>query len=339
MFWARVDAFDEILSRHIIADDFELERGQLWDTLAHFLERDFWINIQNRYGEKAISFSTLDGEVTGRDLKTSTSNDLELVKVMDRIDKTGFYSVDKNIKVSVIITNYNYGRYLEDSIKSVLKQTFTNIDLHIVDDGSTDELSSSIIKKYSNKYPNKVFGHMLKHQGVVGVRNYSLDIAKGDFIIFLDADDLMPRDYVEKMLEEAVYGNFDVVYSDMHNFGEDFQINVMPEFNRQKMIETNIVNMSALIRRKSIGSLKFDEYLSGRKLEDWDFFLGLMHSGAKFAKTGSTFLRYRIHTGQRNNNLDRDEAFWAEHNKTVHYIKNKYEKMRQDKTSSSKAKK
>ena len=168
---------------------------------------------------------------------------------------------------------------------------------------------------------------MLEHQGVVPVRNFSLAQATGDFIVFLDADDLLPKDYVEKMLEEAVYGQVDVVYADMRNFGKDFQVTVMPEFNKAQMLDHNLVNMSALIRREAIGNLTFDEHLNNIKLEDWDFFLGLMLSGAKFCKTHTTFLKYRIHTGQRNNNLDRDSKFWDEHFKTKKYIQDKYRKL------------
>lgn len=327
MFWARVDAFDDILSRHIVADDFELEYGQLWDTLAHFLERDFWINIQNTYGKKSVAFISAQGDLRNLESAQGLANDLELPNAMKMVDKSSIGTIDTNIKVSIIITNYNYGKYIEGAIKSSLNQTYKNIEIIILDDGSIDGMSEDMINKYVKKYPKRIHGHILKHQGVVAVRNFGLAVASGDFLVFLDADDLLPKDYVERMLEEAVYGELDVVYADMHNFGRDFQVNSMPEFNRTKMLDTNLVNMSALIRRSAIGELRFDEYLSSRKVEDWDFFLGLMLSGAKFGKTHTTFLKYRIHTGQRNNNLNRGKEFWDEHRKTVQYIKNKYRKL------------
>jgi len=330
MFWARTDAFDNILNRHIVADDFELEHGQLWDTLAHFLERDIWINTYNTYGKKSQAFVSNKGEISDATALEKLNSDLELPNVMKVIDKSSIDTIDGSLKVSIIITNYNYGKYLEAAIKSTLSQTYKNIEIMIVDDGSTDDMSEKVIMKYTKKYPKKITGHMLKHQGVVPVRNYSLEKATGDFILFLDADDQLPADYVKNMLEEAVYGELDVVYADMHNFGSDHQVNVMPEFNQAEMLDHNLVNMSALIRRDAIGDLKFDDYLNTRKVEDWDFFLGLMLSGAKFSKTHTTFLRYRIHKGQRNNNLHRDKAFWDEHYKTMAYIKDKYRKLYPD---------
>lgn len=327
MFWARTDAFDDILSRHIVADDFELEYGQLWNTLAHFLERDIWINICNTNGKSSQAFVSAIGEYFELSSLNELSSDLDLPKVIKSLDKSSIKKIGNDLKVSIIITNYNYGKYIGSTIESSLAQTYKNTEIIIVDDGSTDGLSRKVISKYAKKYPNKIRSYMLQHQGVVPVRNFGLGSATGDFIIFLDADDLIPRDYIEKMLEEAVYGQCDVVYADMHNFGADFKIQFMPDFNKVQMLKYNIVNMSALIRKDAIGKQKFDKYLNNRKFEDWDFFVGLLLSGATFSKSHTTFLKYRVHAGQRNNNLHRDSKFWKEVKVTTEYIKNKYRKL------------
>lgn len=326
MFWARTDAFDEILSRHIVADDFELEYGQLWNTLAHFLERDVWINTYYRYGDGSQMFVSANGELYEQSALTDLQTDLYFQQLLRALESGSVKKIDTNLKVSVVITNYNYGKYIGSAIKSALNQTYKNTEILIVDDGSTDGTSQPEISKFASKYPSKVSSHMLKHEGVVSARNYSLSKVTGDFVLFLDADDILPRDYVERLLEEAVYGHYDVVYADMRDFGADHKIHFMPEFNKSEMLKHNIVNMSALIRREAIGELRFDDYLSKRKFEDWDFFLGLLFSGATFSKTHSTFLKYRVHVGQRNNNLHRDDNFWKEYKKTMSYIKNKYRK-------------
>lgn len=326
MFWARTDAFDDILARHIVADDFELEYGQLWNTLAHFIERDIWININNQYGKNSQAFVSTNGEIFDTDSLDDLQSDLDFPKVLKSLDKSAVAKIDDNLKVSIIITNYNYGKYIGSAIKSALSQTYKNTEILVVDDGSEDGVSQKVIAKFASKYPTKVQAHMLKHAGVVPVRNYSLDKAKGDFLVFLDADDLLPVDYVEKMLEEAVYGEYDVVYADMHDFGADFKVQFMPEFNKSQMLKHNIVNMSALIRKDAIGKLRFDDYLNIRKFEDWDFFMGLLLSGATFSKAHGTFLKYRVHTGQRNNNLHRDEKFWKDYNDTMLYVRTKYRK-------------
>lgn len=323
MFWASVDSFDGILSRHLVADDFELERGQLWNTLSHFIERDIWINIAVNYESKSIMFVDSSGKFINKE-RTKFIEDIDLPKSIKTLDKSSVVNNNIDSLISVVITNFNYGKYISGAIKSVLSQTYKNYEILIIDDGSTDDISKKVITKFTKKYPGKISAHFLKHQGIVPVRNHALSNFKGSFLVFLDADDLLPEDYLQNMIEEAEYGNFDVVYADLHNFGASHKLQHMPEFNRSQMLNRNIVNMSSLIRSSVIGENRFDPYLNDRKFEDWDFFLGLMFKGAKFSKCSSTYLKYRLHHGQRNSNLNRDDAFWKKFNETQSYIKNKY---------------
>ncbi len=326
MFWARVDAFDSILSRHIVADDFELESGQVWMTLAHFLERDIWINIAHTFGNASVGFVSKSGVLSAMKNASALPKDLEFPQVLENMNSGSDTAVGSEESVAIIITNYNYGKHLSSAIESALKQTHKNSTITVIDDGSTDTLSKKVLQKYADKYPSRVKVYLREHAGIVPVRNYGLDVATGDYILYLDADDILPNDYVQKMVEEANYGNYDVVYADMHNFGANHKVQFMPEFNRSQMLQHNIVNMSALIRRSAIGDQRFDDYLNSRKYEDWDFFLGLVLSGASFSKTHTTYLKYRVHRGQRNNNLNRDKKFWDEYYNTVRYIRDKYRK-------------
>ena len=91
---------------------------------------------------------------------------------------------------SVIIAVYNTGRYLDDSIGSLLNQTinFSNIQIILVNDGSSDN-SEEICLKYQKEYNKNIVYIKIKHSGVSKARNIGLDYAKGEFINFLDADD------------------------------------------------------------------------------------------------------------------------------------------------------
>jgi glycosyltransferase involved in cell wall biosynthesis len=96
-------------------------------------------------------------------------------------------------KVSVIIPTYNAANWLKQSIDSVLRQIFTDYELIIIDDGSTDD-TSSIVKSFDDKrirYFHKANG------GVASARNMGLDKATGEYIAFLDSDDLWPESYLE----------------------------------------------------------------------------------------------------------------------------------------------
>lgn len=103
--------------------------------------------------------------------------------------------------VSVITIFFNAEKFIEESIESVLNQTYTNWELLLVDDGSTDK-STEIAKRYSSEFPGKIiYCEHPNHQnkGMSSARNLGIDHAKGDFVCFLDADDIwMPEKLTEQ---------------------------------------------------------------------------------------------------------------------------------------------
>lgn len=108
-------------------------------------------------------------------------------------------------KVSVIIPSYNRGNFIEETINSVLNQTFNNFEILVVDDGSTDNTKEIVskIKDERLKYIYKENG------GVSSARNLGMTKAAGKFICFLDSDDLWPENFLEIMttkLENSEYG-------------------------------------------------------------------------------------------------------------------------------------
>lgn len=98
-------------------------------------------------------------------------------------------------KVSVIIPNYNYARYVDQAIESVLKQTYKNIELIVVNNGSTDD-SLEVISRYSDHI--KLINQ--DNLGQSGSRNSGLRAVTGSFVAFLDADDFWEKDKIEKQL-------------------------------------------------------------------------------------------------------------------------------------------
>lgn len=100
-------------------------------------------------------------------------------------------------KVSVIIPVYNAQDFLDDTIKSVLNQTFKDFELLLVDDGSKD-CSPEICDKYAVKDPRVKVFHK-PNGGVSSARNLGLDNAKGEFIAFADNDDRMFPEFLETM--------------------------------------------------------------------------------------------------------------------------------------------
>ncbi|MGH8001843.1 MAG: glycosyltransferase family 2 protein [Brasilonema sp.] len=112
------------------------------------------------------------------------------------------------MKASIIISNYNYARYLPSAIESVIAQTYKNTEIIVVDDGSKDD-SCQVILQLSQKYPNKIKAVFQVNQGQGAAFNTGLGVARGDIVAFLDADDVWKPNKLERIIE--IFKNSDVV--------------------------------------------------------------------------------------------------------------------------------
>ncbi|MCB0392289.1 MAG: glycosyltransferase [Bdellovibrionales bacterium] len=101
--------------------------------------------------------------------------------------------------ISLYLVNYNYGKYIEESIRSVLNQSYQNFELIIIDDGSEDN-SYEIIQQYKSN--SKVLTIFQKNKGLVRTNNVALSVARGKYIMRLDADDYLDPKALEKMCEK-----------------------------------------------------------------------------------------------------------------------------------------
>ena len=98
-------------------------------------------------------------------------------------------------KVSVIIPCYNQGHFLDEAVDSILEQTYANIEIIVVNDGSTDE---DTIRRLNNLDSEKATVVTTANQGLAAARNNGILKSNGEYILPLDADDLIAPDYLEK---------------------------------------------------------------------------------------------------------------------------------------------
>lgn len=129
------------------------------------------------------------------------------------LDQADFYyekAVEyMNYKVSVIVPVYNVEKYLRRCVDSIISQTYKNLEIILIDDGSTDN-SGKICDEYS-KSDNRIIVIHQSNQGPSGARNTGLSMATGDFTIFVDSDDWIENNLIKKMLSKLVAYDLDII--------------------------------------------------------------------------------------------------------------------------------
>ena len=126
-------------------------------------------------------------------------------------------------KVSLIVPVYNSEEYIGKCLDSILNQTYQNFEILVVNDGSKDG-SWDKITEYQNKYPDKIIGINQENKGVAVTRNETVRKANGDYIMFVDNDDYLDKDYIEKLVTEAEQGDYDIVYAGYRRPNENGKI-------------------------------------------------------------------------------------------------------------------
>ena len=123
----------------------------------------------------------------------------------------------KNPLVSVIIPIYNSESYLEKCIKNILEQSYKNLQIIFVNDGSTDK-SLEICKKVND---DRVEVYSKENGGASSARNFGLKYRKGKYVLFVDSDDYLKNNAIEKLVSIAEQNNADCVYYEADNFTEE----------------------------------------------------------------------------------------------------------------------
>lgn len=196
--------------------------------------------------------------------------------------------------ISVVVTCYNHENYIEQCLRSIFKQTYRNIELIVLDDGSTDN-SSEIIQEVLKESPFVTTFESHENIGVVRTRNKGLNLLNGDYFLFVDSDDFLDETYVEELYECAINRQADIVYCDLFNFEKNEVYLKAQEFGIHSILVSNYISNCSLVKKTILKGTYYDETLSGKKLEDYDFFLNLIiNNGAKAVYQPNAKLNYRV---------------------------------------------
>lgn len=121
--------------------------------------------------------------------------------------------------VSVIVPIYNAQNYLRKCLNSIINQTYQNIEIICINDGSSDQ-SVNILKEYQQKYPNRFLVKTIKNGGQANARNIGMELANGEFICFVDSDDYIESDLIEKLYMSINHNNSDLSFCDIERIFE-----------------------------------------------------------------------------------------------------------------------
>lgn len=161
-------------------------------------------------------------------------------------------------KVSCIVPVYNVEKYLEKCLDSIVSQSLQDIEILVINDGSTDS-SQDIIDKYTNKFPQKVKCINKENGGQGSARNLGLDIAKGEYISFVDSDDWIENDCFEKMYLTAKKNDSDIVICNMVDNFENGDIIVYDCINYEHPALKTMSACNKIFKRELIGNNRFPE--------------------------------------------------------------------------------
>ena len=180
--------------------------------------------------------------------------------------------------VSVVIPCFNHGHYLSEVVNSILGQTWQDLEIIVVNDGSTDRNTSTILEKFSAS-KTRLINHST-NLGLPAARNTGIKEARGKYICCLDADDKLHPTYLEKALlvMESNLG-IDFVYAYTQVFGDEDRVWYAPQFDPAELIHYNSLNPPAVFRREAwqvVGGFR-EEMRQG--YEDWEYWIRLTYHG------------------------------------------------------------
>ena len=208
-----------------------------------------------------------------------------------------------NKLVSIIVPIYNAEKFLDQCIESLVNQSYKNIEIILINDGSSDK-SLEKCQKWQ-KIDKRIVLVSQKNQGVSMARNHGLNIAKGDYISFVDSDDYVDKTFIEKLIKEILKYNADMVECGLNVI--DINDNIISVKSlKDKVIENketlklNFANLvdatdyiaNKMIKKNIIGDLRFSSF---KVSEDYEFLTYLYEKINKKVSLSEPLYNYHVY--------------------------------------------
>lgn len=215
-----------------------------------------------------------------------------------------------SIKVSVVLPTYNVEKYLRECVESIINQTLKNIEIIIVNDGSTDK--SGEIAKELQSIDNRIIIINQPNKGLSEARNAGLRIAKGEYIAFIDSDDWVEKEMFFNMYNYANANNCDVVQCNYTIRSDESYKNIKSTIPTNRLLNREDINThikEQLIEGKlstyawdkiyKVSFLKENNlyFEDIKRFEDWYFIMDVTSKMKRFLILSDNFYNYRVNEG------------------------------------------
>lgn len=247
------------------------------------------------------------------------------------------------MRLSVVVPMYNSEKYIERCINSIIGQDMKDMEVILINDGSTDK-TKYIAKQYVAKYKNIKLIDKENNEGISAARNTGIKNATGEYIVFIDSDDEINNGMFKNMHELGKKSNSDVVMCSYLRKYKDFDVEIKANikedyiiYNRSD-IEKNIIH--TFVENTEYGyyyvwnKLYKKEFLEKNNIffrkkikfgEDWFFNLEVFDNINTFSYINKPYYNYFDNMGSQSKNIDRDRIkLYLEGHKKNHYFINKY---------------
>ena len=228
-------------------------------------------------------------------------------------------------KVSVIVPVYNVEKYIEKCLNTLVNQTIDDIEIIIVNDGSKDK-SEDIIKRFMEKYPEKIVYLKKENGGLSDARNFGIPYAKGEYIAFLDSDDYIENYMYKDMYELAKKDDSDMVECDfIWEYPNKIRIDTGEIYNgKHEMLEKiRVVAWNKLIKRSILEQTKI-LFPKGYRYEDLEFTYKLVPYLEKVSFLKKPYVHYiQRDTSISNTQNERTKEVFDVLDNVINYYKEK----------------
>jgi len=243
---------------------------------------------------------------------TINSSPAERIPVEPRGEATTLARENEQANLlSVVVPFYNLGEYLRETLASIGAATYTPVEVVIVNDGSTEAQSVAVLEEIEQQGAGSVRVVHTENQGLAAARNVGAEAARGEFVAFVDADDLVEAEFFARAIDVLQrYDNVAVVYPWLRYFGGATEI--WPTWNAEfpYLLGHNMVAALAVVRRSSFLQWARNNPDFEYNFEDYEGWVGLLEAGKLGVSLSAPLARYRVRAGSMYQSATRNQKLY-----------------------------